>query len=80
MQTFVPEWRELARNASYNRLEWAAAQTVALKKAGIMGRLIKLLVFLGVVAFLALTGYAYLGDMSPKQSTISQPVILNVDQ
>lgn len=45
-----------------------------------MGRLIKLLVFLVVVAFLGLTGYAYLGDMSPKQTMQSEPVILNADQ
>lgn len=43
-----------------------------------MGRLVKLVVFLAVIAFLGLTGYAYLGDLSPDQTQIVKPVTLNV--
>ena len=44
-----------------------------------MGRLLKFLVFLIVIGALGLVGYAYLGDLSPDQSEISQPVELNAD-
>lgn len=49
-----------------------------------MGRLIKLLIFLAVLGFIALTGYAYVGpfvgaDFSAPQSEVRQPVILNAD-
>ena len=42
-----------------------------------MGRLIKTVLLLVVIGFLGLTGYAYLGDMTPKQSDVVQPVQLN---
>ena len=42
-----------------------------------MGRLIKLLVFLVCVGFVALVGYAYLGDMSPRVAPQSTTVTLN---
>lgn len=45
-----------------------------------MWRLIKAVLFLVVIAFLALIGYAYLGDLSPDQTEVIKPVILNVDQ
>ena len=44
-----------------------------------MGRLIKLLVFLVCVGFVALVGYAYLGDLSPNQVEVTRPVTLDVD-
>lgn len=44
-----------------------------------MRRLFKALFFLLVLMFLALVGFAYLGDLSPVQEELSQPVILNVD-
>lgn len=46
-------------------------------KAG-MGRLIKLVVFLVVLGFVGLVGYAYLADMTPARQEVKQPVVLNV--
>lgn len=43
-----------------------------------MLRLLKLIIFLTLVAFIGLTGYAYLGDMTPDRAEISEPVELNV--
>ena len=40
-------------------------------------RLLKFLVVIVVLAFLALTGYAYLGDMAPRQQEMRQPVALD---
>lgn len=42
-----------------------------------MVRLIKALLFLGVLGFLALVGYAYLGNMSPSPEQVTEPVILD---
>jgi hypothetical protein len=44
-----------------------------------MGRIIKALLTLAVLGFIGLVGYAYLGDMTPPQTTVTQPVTLNVD-
>lgn len=44
-----------------------------------MGRLIKILLVLIVIGFAALTGYAYLVEMTPPQSEIRQPVMLNAN-
>lgn len=44
-----------------------------------MGRLFKVLLVLLVLGFLALTGYAYLGDLSPERTEVRQPVTLDVD-
>ncbi|MCX7644979.1 MAG: hypothetical protein N2Z62_06745 [Rhodobacteraceae bacterium] len=44
-----------------------------------MWRLIKALVVLGLIGFIALTGYAYLGDYAPETREITQPVTLDVD-
>ena len=46
-----------------------------------MGRLIKLLIYLLIIGFIALVGYAYLGpffgvDFAPGQEEIRQPVTL----
>lgn len=43
-----------------------------------MLRFLKGLIVLGVVAIAALAVYAYLGDMAPDRTNISQPVELNV--
>lgn len=40
-------------------------------------RLLKFLVVIVILAFLALTGYAYLGDMAPRQQEMRQPVALD---
>ena len=37
-------------------------------------RLLKILVVLIVLAFVALAGYAYLGDMGPRQQEMRKPV------
>ena len=44
-----------------------------------IGKLIKFILFLVVLAVLALIGYAYLGDLSPNQSEIREPVTIDVD-
>ncbi len=44
-----------------------------------MGRIIKALLVLGLIAMIGLTGYAYLGDLSPVQTDVTKPVSLNVD-
>lgn len=50
-----------------------------------MGRLIKWLVYLAVLAFAGLVAYAYLGpffgaDFSARQTEIREPVTLDVDR
>jgi hypothetical protein len=47
------------------------------RKGNTMGRIIKALLALGVVGFLGLVGYAYLGDLSPDQAEVKKPVVLN---
>lgn len=47
------------------------------RKAWDMGRLVKVVLALVVLGFIGLAGYAYLGDLSPAQSTITQPVVLD---
>ena len=44
-----------------------------------MGRLLKLLLFLIVIGAIGLVGYAYLGDLSPEQTDVSEPVELNAN-
>lgn len=44
-----------------------------------MGRLWKLIFFLIVLAILGFIGFAYLGDLSPNQSLVSEPVELDAD-
>ncbi len=44
-----------------------------------MGRIIKAILTLAVLGFIGLVGYAYLGDMTPPQTSVTQPVTLNVD-
>lgn len=41
-------------------------------------RIFKILLFLVVAGFAALAGYAYLGDLKPEKSQVSEPVYLNV--
>jgi hypothetical protein len=40
---------------------------------------LKLVVFLVILGALGLVGYAYLGDLSPDQTDVSEPVDLNAD-
>ncbi|WP_281070729.1 hypothetical protein [Oceaniglobus trochenteri] len=44
-----------------------------------MLRLLKLLVFLAIVGFIGLTGFAYLGDMRPEKTDMVVPVTLDAD-
>jgi len=44
-----------------------------------MGRLLKLLVFLLVLGFVGLVGYAYLGDLGPEIKEVNLPVTLDVE-
>lgn len=45
--------------------------------AGRMGRIIKGLLVLAVLGFLALVAYAYLGNLAPQQSPVTKPVVLD---
>jgi hypothetical protein len=47
--------------------------------AAMLWRLIKLLLVLVVLGFMGLIGYAYLGDLSPVQSDVTQPVTIDAD-
>ncbi|MGB3179280.1 MAG: hypothetical protein WBC68_11725 [Albidovulum sp.] len=44
-----------------------------------MIRILKVVFTLAVLGFAGLAGFAYLGDMTPERSEISEPVKLNVD-
>ena len=44
-----------------------------------MARIIKAILTLAVLGFIGLVVYAYLGDMTPQQTPVTQPVTLNVD-
>lgn len=49
------------------------------RKGKTMGRIIKALVVLVIFAFIGLTGFAYLGDLTPAQDEVKKPVVLNAD-
>lgn len=49
------------------------------RKGKAMGRIVKALVLLVIVGFIGLTAYAYLGDLSPEQTPVTKPVVLNAD-
>lgn len=42
-----------------------------------LGRLIKALLLLAIVGFLALVAYAYLGNIAPEQGQVTKPVVLD---
>lgn len=44
-----------------------------------IGLLFRLILILAVLGFVGLVGYAYLGDLSPRQEEIRAPVELDVD-
>ncbi|WP_456388963.1 hypothetical protein [Profundibacter sp.] len=44
-----------------------------------MGRLLKAIVFLLLLGFIALVGYAYVGDLSPVIIEVNQPVTLDAE-
>lgn len=45
-----------------------------------MFRILKAILILALLGVIGLTGYAYLGDMTPERSDVSEPVELNVGQ
>jgi hypothetical protein len=45
-----------------------------------MARLLKALLLFVFIAFVGLVGYAYLGDLAPRQTDVREPVQLDVDQ
>jgi hypothetical protein len=45
-----------------------------------MMRLIKVLFALALLGLAGLSGYAYLADLSPAQTEVRKPVVLNADQ
>lgn len=49
------------------------------KGATHMVRLLKIIFFLLLIGALGLVGYAYLGDLSPEQSDVSEPVELDAN-
>jgi len=44
-----------------------------------MGRLLKVVVFLLILGFASLVGYAYIGDLSPDVIEVNQPVTLDAE-
>ena len=42
-----------------------------------MGLIIKAVLIIAVLIFLGLTGYAYLGDLTPPQTEVAAPVTLD---
>jgi hypothetical protein len=42
-----------------------------------MGRILRALVVLAVLGFLGLTAYAYLADLTPVQTEVTKPVVLD---
>jgi len=58
----------------------SAGQRLATSRKGcFMGRIIKLVVILVIFGFIGLTGFAYLGDLTPPQTEVKKPVVLNAD-
>jgi hypothetical protein len=45
-----------------------------------MFRILKAILILALLGFVGLSGYAYLGDMTPERGDVSEPVELNVGQ
>ncbi|WP_139250749.1 hypothetical protein [Palleronia salina] len=74
------EWRETAEKTSYksgNRRSERRGPGQDQQGAQLLFRLFKALIFLLILGFIGLVGYAYLGDMSPDQSQQSVPVTLD---
>jgi hypothetical protein len=59
------------------RVDQAVRETS--RKGTRMGRIIKALVVLVIFGLIGLTGYAYLGDLTPRQGEVKKPVVLNAD-
>ncbi len=44
-----------------------------------MGRIFKALLVLAILGFAALSGYAYLVDLTPEASEVTKPVVLDAN-
>ncbi|MDZ4094695.1 MAG: hypothetical protein U1D35_07270 [Paracoccaceae bacterium] len=44
-----------------------------------MGRIIKAVLLFLVLGFIGLVGFAYLGNLAPEQSEVTQPVVLDAN-
>ncbi|WP_164870772.1 hypothetical protein [Mesobaculum littorinae] len=53
------------------------SDTERARKGRRMLRILKLLVFLLVIGFVALVGYAYLGNLAPEKTDVSEEVTLD---
>lgn len=76
------EWRDLLEKTSYiclkGRQRTVNVRNWALGQRGFaMMRLLRLLLILAVLVGAAVVGYAYLGDLSPEQNEVSEPVTLD---
>jgi hypothetical protein len=49
------------------------------RKGKTKGRIIKELLVLVIFGFIAVTAYAYLGDLAPVQHEVKKPAVLNAD-
>ena len=82
MRSFFLEWRELCEIAIYNRPNCAPQFSAAHKKKepwGVM-KLIKAVLVLVILGMIGLAGFAYFGDLSPNQTEVRLPVVLNADK
>ncbi|WP_263626697.1 hypothetical protein [Xinfangfangia pollutisoli] len=44
-----------------------------------MGRIFKALIVLAILGFVGLTAFAYLGDLTPVQTEVTKPVVLDAE-
>ena len=65
----------IKKETAKERLNWGMRQ----KGKAMFGRIFKVLLFLLVLGFIGLTGFAYLGDLSPDQVEKREPVTLDVE-
>ncbi len=49
------------------------------KGNAMMGKLFKLVLFLIVMGFVGLVGFAYIGDLSPDSTNVKKPVLIDVE-
>lgn len=59
-----------------DRNEW---HDVGQKKGSRMGRILKALLVLVLLGLVALTGFAYVADLTPAKGEVKVPVTLNAD-
>ena len=57
----------------------AKGHGMAKRKGKTVGRIIKALIYLVLIGIVGVSIYAYLGDLTPEQSDVTKPVVLNAD-